>query len=215
MKIRALLIDLDGTLIDTHPALFQVYQKFLSHYGHKGTREEFESLIGPSIDEIVTLLKKQYGLKPTVQDLSSMYVSMLMLQGFEGTELFPGVKQVLDWAHEEKIKLAIVTSGTHALVKVCLTPLKVLDKFDLIVTSEDVKKAKPNPEIYEYALKKLKVKADEAVAIEDSSAGTEAATKAGLKVIFFNHEKKLSAKASEKVHNVFNWEEIRAWLKSK
>ena len=57
--IKGLLIDLDGTLVDSVPALFQVYKKFLAYYGKEGTKEEFISLIGPSIDEIVEILQKK------------------------------------------------------------------------------------------------------------------------------------------------------------
>lgn len=214
--LKALLIDLDGTLVDTTPALYQVYLKFLEHYGKKGNREEFESLIGPSIDEIVEILKEKYKLKGTSHDLSTMYISLLMMQGLEGTELFPGAKSVIDQAKEKKLKLAIVTSGTRPLVKICLDPLKVSQCFDTVVTSEDVEKAKPNPEMYQIALKKLGVDPSEAVAIEDSPAGVEAAKGAGLEVIMITHDKPLENKKSDpSVKYLQNWDEIGTWLRSK
>lgn len=210
--IRAVLIDLDGTLVDSTPALFQVYQKFLAYYGKKGTQEEFTSLIGPSIDEIVAILKEKYGLKESTNDLATMYVSTLMKQGFEGTELFPDAKRVIEELKKQGVKLGIVTSGTHALVKICLDPLKMMDVFDTIVTSEDVKKAKPNPEMYQLAIEKLGVAAAETVAIEDSEAGKNAAVEAGLEVVMITHGK---APIFKEVVNCSNWNEIDEWLKSK
>lgn len=216
MMLKALLIDLDGTLVDSTPALYQVYQKFLAHYGHKGTREEFNSLVGPSIDEIVEILKTKYALKGSSHDLSLMYISLLMLQGFEGTELFPGVKEALKKMKEKKIKLGIVTSGTKPLVKVCLDPLKIADQFDVIVTSEDVVKGKPNPEVYQTALKKLGIKPEEAIAIEDSIAGLTAALGAGLEVLMITHGKKKEAeKKHKKVTYLKDWNEIISWIQSK
>lgn len=216
VMIKALLIDLDGTLVDSTPALYKVYQKFLAHYGHKGSREEFNSLIGPSIDEIVEILKKNYSLKDTAHDLSLMYISLLMLQGFEGTELFPAVKETLILAKEKKLKLGIVTSGTKPLVNMCLNPFNIIDQFDIIVTAEDVSKGKPDPEIYQVALKKLGVKPGEAVAIEDSSNGLSAALGAGLKVLMVTHGKEIEKrKYDQNVVLVANWNEINSWIQSK
>lgn len=188
--IKAVLIDLDGTLVDTTDALYQVYLNFLKRYGHKGSKKEFKSLIGPSIDEIVGILKKKYQLEMAQSELASMYVTMVMLQGFKGTKLFPGVGEFVDFAKKNKLKMALVTSGTRALVKACLEPLKIENDFDLIVTSEDVEKSKPDPEIYRFALKHLKIPAKEAIAIEDSEAGKKAAEGAGLKVWLFKHNHK-------------------------
>ena len=213
--IKGLLIDLDGTLVDSVPALFQVYKKFLAYYGKEGTKEEFNTLIGPSIDEIVETLKKKHGLKPSLHDLSIMYVSTLMKQGFEGTELFPHAKEVLEKAKKNGWKLGIVTSGTKALVKICLDPFKLGDLFDVIVTSEDVTKAKPSPEIYQFAIEKLGFAPDEIVAIEDSIGGMEAASGAGLKVIGITHGKPATSKDSDNVINVADWKEIGSWLKLK
>ncbi|KAF3362077.1 Pyrophosphatase PpaX [Chlamydiales bacterium STE3] len=208
--VKAVLIDLDGTLVDSTPALYQVYLKFLEHYGHKGNKEEFNSLVGPSIDEIVSTLKTQYKLEDDNEKLANMYVSFIMLQGFEGTELFTGVREFLDYAKEKGLKLAIVTSGTHALVKTCLDPFGIYERFDAILTSEDVKQAKPFPEIYELALSKLKVPAEEAVAIEDSTVGAASAKGAGLPVLFITHGK--SVEGIEAYQAVNNWKECLEYV---
>lgn len=213
--VKALLIDLDGTLIDTVPALFLVYQNFLAYYKKEGTREEFESLIGPSIDEIVAFLQKKYALEPPLKDLTTMYISMLVKQGFQGTELFPGAKKVLEEEKEKGVKLGIVTSGTKELVNGCLKPLNVLHLFDVIITSDQVEKAKPHPDLYQLALKSLSVLPEEAVAIEDSESGQKAAQDAGLKVIMVTHGKVPQAEDSKTVVHAANWDQIGLWLKSK
>lgn len=212
--VKAILIDLDGTLVDSIPALYLVYLKFLEHYGHKGSKKEFDSLIGPSIDEIVAILKQKYHLPGETHELSLMYVSMLMLQGFNGTELFPGAESALHLAKKKNIKLGLVTSGTQALVKVCLEPLKILDLFDVIITSEDVKEAKPHPQLYQLALTKLGLRPKEAIAVEDSPAGVDAAIAAGLQVIAFNHGGKKQLPAKVPIISLANWKEISEWLQA-
>lgn len=213
--VQALLIDLDGTLVDSLPALYQVYIKFLAYYGKKGTKEEFTSLIGPSIDDIALILKEKHGLKPSSRDLSTMYVSTLMKQGFEGTELFPGAREVLEAAKKQGVKLCIVTSGTKALVKICLEPHGILPLFSEIITSDDSPRAKPHPELYRLALEKLQVPPEDAVAIEDSPPGQAAALAAGLNVIMLHPHGASLQKSKEKAVEVNNWSEIGSWLKLK
>lgn len=214
MTYKAVLIDLDGTLVDSTGALFQAYNKFLEYFGKKGTRAEFESLIGPSIDEIVDILKEKHKLPEKEQKLSSLYFTMIVAQGFNGVELFPGVADFIKEAKKNKMKLGIITSGTHDLVKKCLDPLKVTKDFDVIITSEDVAKSKPHPEMYQLALKKMKLNPQDAFAIEDSEAGIKAAADAGLKVIHITHGKKNAKKIDGKAVNLPNWKEIQTWLKS-
>lgn len=218
MTYKAVLIDLDGTLVDSVPALYQAYLKFLEYYKKKGTAEEFQSLIGPSIDEIVDILQKKHELPGTHQSLASVYVSMIVMQGFEGVALYPGADAFIKEAKKNKAKLGLVTSGTRALVKSCLDPLKITDQFDVLVTSEDVKVAKPNPEMYQLALKKLELTPEQAIAIEDSEAGIKAALDAGLKVICVTHPGKEPLTLDEKHKNqvVFltSWKEIQSWIHS-
>ncbi|MFV0341260.1 MAG: HAD family hydrolase [Parachlamydiaceae bacterium] len=212
---KALLIDLDGTLIDTHPALYDVYNKFLAQYGKKGTREEFESLIGPSIEEIVAVLKKKHQLSPTVEELANYYISIMMFQGFQGTALLPGAKETLDQLKNKGMKLALVTSGTKSLVNQCLEPLKLTNYFDLVVTSEEVKKSKPHPDLYITALKKLSLKPGEAFAIEDSPAGAESATQAGVDVIMITHGEDNPMPMNKSISCLKDWNEIGKWLLQK
>lgn len=211
---KAVLIDLDGTLVDTTLALYQAYLKFLKHYGHKGSKKEFKSLIGPSIQEIVETLKQNYKLDSKPEELASMYLAQILHQGFDGAVLFEGAQECIQFAKKNSYKLAIVTSGTPELVKACLEPLGVYSDFDAIITSQDVKNSKPSPDIYQFALEKLGVDAKEAIAIEDSEAGKKAAEGAGIKVFQITHGKGRK-KGKEGSLLVKDWHEILKCLKAK
>lgn len=215
MKFKALCIDLDGTLIDTVPALYQVYLKFMAHFGKKGSPEEFKELIGPSIDEIVAILGKKHKLPEPPEELSVYYVSLLMMQGFQGTELYPQAKASLEQLKKEGVKLALVTTGTKPLVKACLDPLQIEKMFDAVITADSVKQTKPHPDLYQTALKSLSVSPQEAVAVEDSSEGKAAALKAGLSVLMLTHKEPKPATPEKGVTYVKDWTEIGKWLQQK
>ena len=100
----------------------------------------------------------------------------------------PGVKKFIDYCKKENIKLALVTSTTKNNINsifFCLRNSLNIKDFDFIGNSKIVKKPKPFPDIYKVALKKLKLKANQCVAIEDSQESLNSAIRANIKCLIF------------------------------
>jgi beta-phosphoglucomutase len=91
-----------------------------------------------------------------------------------------GLLDLLDWADERRLGLAVVTNAPRANLDHTLQVLKIASRFQVLVSSEDVVRGKPDPLPYLTALERLGVTASEAVAFEDSVAGLRAAKAAGL-----------------------------------
>lgn len=95
------------------------------------------------------------------------------------TRFVPGARVFIKKYHKKSIKLAVVTgTSRHELEQIL--PADLMQKFDVIITGNDVKKGKPHPEPYQKALKALKVKKAEAFVIENAPYGITSAIKAGL-----------------------------------
>jgi HAD superfamily hydrolase (TIGR01509 family) len=94
--------------------------------------------------------------------------------------LLPGVSAVLEAGRRCSLKLAVASNSGHEHVKRHLLRLGLLQFFDLICCREDVSSGKPAPEIYRLAVRRLNLVSCEAIAFEDSSAGTVAARAAGV-----------------------------------
>ena len=94
--------------------------------------------------------------------------------------VMPGVLDYLDTARQRGISLAVASSSSSSWVYGHLTRLGLLDYFSCLRTSDDVRHAKPDPELYLSALKCLDIPAHEALAFEDSPHGITAAKQAGL-----------------------------------
>lgn len=178
-KLKALLIDFDGTLADSLPFLHIAYMTFLGRYGHPGNDAEFFELMGPSIIEIAAILKKRYALKESEETLAKEYQDIIFKGYIDHVELFPGVDEFLAYAAQVGLKLALVSSAPARLVSEFMTE-KSISHFDAVVTCEMVQKAKPDPEIYLKALSILGVDANETLAIEDSENGITAALAAQI-----------------------------------
>ena len=100
----------------------------------------------------------------------------------------PGVKKFIDYCKKENIKIALVTSTTKNNINsifFCLRNSLNIKDFDFIGNSKIVKKPKPFPDIYKIALKKLKLKANQCVAIEDSQESLNSAIRANIKCLIF------------------------------
>ena len=95
-------------------------------------------------------------------------------------QLLPGVADYLRVARELGLKTAVASSSTRAWVMEHLDRFGIGGHFDAIVCREDVKRTKPDPELYRTALRRLAVRPEEAIAFEDSSNGIHAAKAAGL-----------------------------------
>ncbi len=211
--LKAVLIDLDGTLADSLPALYATYLDFLKERGVEGTREEFQQLNGPTLPEIVAYLKGKYGWTESEELLFSKYQEVLQKHYVETMSLFPGVIDFLHYAKNKGWKLALVTSAGEVLAFKFLLKKKIEDYFDLLVTLSHVRKGKPDPEIYLKALRKLRLRPTDVVAIEDSPNGVRAALAAGIATVQILHgdsDKKVPGSIAG-----HNWDHIMELFKEK
>lgn len=210
--MKALLVDMDGTLIDSLPVLYEGYKGFLAFFGHEGSAAEFSSLIGPSLSEIVVHLQEKYQLPGTPSLLVQRYRDAIRSHYVTGSRLFPDAKQCLESVREWGWHIALVTSAWRTFAIENLEFQGIAPLFDLVMTPEDAGASKPHPEIYKAALAGLGVKAHEALAIEDAEAGIASALGAGLEVIWFTQE---TEHPSKKVHPMTSWQSIRAFLEER
>ena len=186
-KIAALLIDLDGTLVDTLPLLFDVYIKFLKQFGIKGSTEEFNELNGPSLTEVLAILQKRYHLKGEIKTLLKQYQADIAL-GYAGSRLFPDAQKTIKRARSHGLKIGLVSSAERSLVNAFMAGKKIEALFDAVITPEGLLRGKPAPDLYHQALKELDIPAAEALVIEDSANGVQSARKAGISTLWMTQD---------------------------
>jgi HAD superfamily hydrolase (TIGR01509 family) len=208
--IKALLIDFDGTLVDSMIPLRGCYEDFLRHYGAVPSRQEFDSLIGPGLTEIVGILKSAHHLEKSKEELQRNYRSRIAEAYTKEVDFFPDALSVLSKAKSKGIKLAIVTSASLGLLEPFLTNKTPQNFFDLLITHSDGYLSKPSPEPFKEALKALGVDSAEAVAIEDSPNGIRGALAANLPTVQFGGEAVIVAQAT---CVAANWMEVERILR--
>lgn len=180
---EALFIDLDGTLGNTLPFLYQTYLSVLKKRGVEGSWEEFERLNGPSLAEIMDYFRRTYGFRDSNEEFERDYLSTLHSLYGRGDLTFPLARDFLEIARKWGAMIAVVTSGRRILAERFFEAEGLREFIDDLVTSEDVHRAKPDPALYTLALSRSGKKADGSLVIEDSLHGAQAGRAAGIPTV--------------------------------
>lgn len=176
--LDALLVDLDGTLFDSLPALRLAYERFLSARGAAGSEAEFASWNGPPLAEVVAGLARTHGLQG--DDLLAEYEIEVERAYLESAQLAVGARELLDWAHR-RFAVAIVTSAPRRLAEALLATHELA--VHLVIGAADTERGKPHPDPYLAAMAGLPVRPERCIAIEDSPTGVRAAVAAGVRCV--------------------------------
>jgi len=185
MNEKWILFDFDGVIVNSRQSLYAAYISFLENFGKKGNISEFDRLDGPNIEEIVHLLKDRYDIKENIETLKNYYKKNIQLN-YEKIKLNEGIQETLTNLLRKKYHLGLVTSADKVLVNNILTKYSLTNLFELFVFGNDVKKSKPNSEIYQLAIKKANVDVTKIIAIEDSENGYISAVNVGIRCIRVN-----------------------------
>ncbi len=183
---KTLLLDFDGTLVDSMPALEQAYYRLLAENNACGSPQGFAELMGASLLEIMHRLKLKHDLQREADELYESY-SKTLIELYKNSILpCPGAQPLLEFAASKNIITAVVTSAPRKLVQVCAQSHQWTEYFSHIVSADDVPLSKPHPDVYLAALEKTGSHPTEAFAIEDSVNGIMSAHAAQIPVIAIN-----------------------------
>jgi HAD superfamily hydrolase (TIGR01509 family) len=179
--IRALVLDFDGLILDTESPMRTSWMEIYEEAGLHVTEEEWASLLGASADpqEAYDLLEAHLD-RPI--DRSALHKQRLRreLVLLEREVPMPGVCSMVRDARQLGLLLGVASSSEGDWVHGHLARHGLLDSFDAIVCAEDVESTKPSPDLYLCVLKTLGIRADQAIAFEDSQHGVASAQAAGI-----------------------------------
>jgi HAD superfamily hydrolase (TIGR01509 family) len=183
--IRGVIFDFDGLILETEGPIYQSWLELFQRFGAELPFDLWSSIIGTSSHEHfdpLTLLEDELGYPLDRESLaSSRHARELEL--CYAQPILPGVVDHIMRAMEMKLGLGIASSSNRDWVAGHLKRLKLSHFFDVIHTSDDVEKTKPDPALYNLVLESLELTPDEAIVFEDSPNGVTAAKRAGLFVV--------------------------------
>ncbi len=192
IKIKAIIFDFDGLLVNTEELRLISFRRFLGKYGKRFNKKDYILTMTSKAPMSTTgFLKERYGLKGNIEKLHTERINSFN-ELFESRLAFmEGVDELLKRIRSWPIKCAIASGRTRPYVLDGLTRLDVIDVFSVIVTPEDLitSEGKPDPEVFLIAASKLEVDPRNCLVLEDAPHGIEAAKAAGMKAIFVPNAK--------------------------
>lgn len=181
--IKAVIFDMDGVVAETERIHIEAEMQTMSKYGIRISEDELHEYTGTTAKVMFTELIKKYGLNTTFDKMFDEKEKVLFKLLEEGVQPTKGVVDLLFKLKKMKKKLAIASSSHRRMIEYVLKKLEIADFFDSVVGAEDVTRSKPDPEIFLITARRLKVKPEECLVIEDSELGVKAAKKANMKCL--------------------------------
>ncbi|MFH1235477.1 MAG: HAD family phosphatase [Parcubacteria group bacterium] len=183
MMIRAIIWDLDGVLANSEPLWEQMTSTHLRERG-VSLPENFDYLTsrymkGRDVRQAELFVKQYFKIKDSLAKIHRERMDIILKLMRRHLRQIPYALQTIKKVYG-KYALALVSSSPRIVVEVELKKLKMRKYFDYILAGDEVRIAKPNPSIFLWAAKKLKVKPSECIVIENSLAGVQAAKRAGM-----------------------------------
>lgn len=179
---RAIILDLDGTLVDSEPIHCRAWLDVLADYDLQFDEHWFEQWIGTSDRYLAENVIEQEGLDVAVRDLQEQKQRCYHERIVRDGQLFPQVADTLAEL-QAHYPIAIATNSSRADADHAFRATQVDQYARVVVTADDVRHLKPAPDIYLLAAKRLGVAPADCLVIEDSPAGSEAAHRAGMYVL--------------------------------
>jgi beta-phosphoglucomutase family hydrolase len=191
---RAVLWDLDGTLVDSEEFHWQSWRDALAPEGLSITHDQFLASFGKKNDPIMReWLGAGYTPERATRLAEAKEDDYRRLVSTHGLTALPGAREWLAALHAAGWRQAIVTSAPAANASVMLRALGLGDVFEVVVTAEDVLNGKPDPEVFLKGASRLGVPPSRSIVVEDAAAGVEGARRAGMKSIGVSRHIALSA----------------------
>lgn len=181
-NIKAVFFDLDGTLVDSMHVWKEVDIEFLGRFGLHLPPMLQQEIEGMSFKETAIHFKQRFSLELSIEEIMNIWNEMAFQKYSEEIDFKPGAFEFLKYLKANEIYTAICTSNSRELVNAVGEHLGFIPYFDEIISSGEVERGKPAPDIYLEAARRVGVSVEQCLVFEDVCAGIKAGKAAGMKV---------------------------------
>ena len=183
---QAVILDFDGTLLDTEQHNFRCWQLTAESVGFELSEDFYRSMVGLTLEDSNQLLRQQFGHDSPLNDwraLRRQKFYQLWDEG-QGPGWKAGLDQLLPYLQKREFKRAIASSSLKAELEHKLERSQLLEHFPVRVAGDEVAAGKPQPDVFLEAARRLDIAPELCLVVEDSIMGVIAARAAGMSVVF-------------------------------
>lgn len=179
---KAVIFDLDGTLVDSMGVWTDIDIEYLGRYGQTLPDDLQDDIEGMSFTETAVYFKERFQLPDSIEEIKKEWNRLAFDQYAHHVPLKPGAAAFLRSLRGRGIRVGIASSNSRELITACLASNGVADCFDTITTSCDAAKGKPAPDVYLLAADSLHVEPEDCLVFEDIPMGILAGRNARMTV---------------------------------
>ncbi len=180
---RGVIFDMDGVLVDSYWAHLKSWQVVAAEEGRTITEEEFAATFGRTSREIIAAWPNAHYTQQQIAELDRRKEAAFREILDRNFTPMPGVHEMLEGLARAGFRLAVGSSGPPENVALVLRRLGWADRFSAVVDGMDVRRGKPDPEVFLLAAQRAGLEPNRCVVVEDAPLGVEAAHRAGMKAI--------------------------------
>ncbi len=187
-KKKAVIFDLDGTLVDSMWMWETIDIEYLGRYGLTCPEDLQKAIEGMSFTETALYFKERFALKESLEEIKQAWTNMSLEKYKNEVPLKPGALEFLKELKRQGIPAGIATSNGIAMVEAVLQSLEIRSYFQMVTTACEVAAGKPAPDIYLEVAGRLGVDPQDCLVFEDVPAGILAGKRAGMTVVAVEDE---------------------------
>ncbi|MFE6619844.1 HAD family hydrolase [Streptomyces sp. NPDC057740] len=180
----SVIFDLDGTLVDSEPNYYEAGRGLLAEHGIADfTWADHERYVGISTLETVTLWKREYGLRASVDELLADKNRRYLDLARTGTRVYPEMRKFVELLAAEGVPMAVASGSSREAITAILSGTGLNAQLRTVVSADEVGRGKPAPDVFLEAARRLGVAPGDCVVLEDAAPGAAAAHAAGMRCI--------------------------------
>jgi len=184
-QIRGVILDVDGTLVDSNDAHARAWVDALAEFGYQVPFERVRPMIGMGGDKVLPLLTGLSADDGKARQIAARREEIFESRYFPQVRPLAGAPELLARMKEEGMKLAVASSSKEEMLRKLLALVGAEDVLDAATSSDDADKSKPDPDIVKAALRRLGERPEHVVMIGDTPYDIQAAARAGVRAIAF------------------------------
>ena len=202
-NIKAVIFDLDGTLLDSCKVWFEVDKKFFAKRGREVPKDYGKTIGTMGLAQAAVYTKHTYGIEETPEEIFSEWMDMVVEKYSDEVELKPHAKAYLEYLSQNDVPLAVATASSRVMYEPCLKNNGIYYYFDHICDVKKFKDGKNSPELFLYVASLLECEPSEILIFEDTLHAIKVALDAGFNVCAVYEETCRDEKEKQEISSLY------------